>query len=347
MTDALDDGLYFNLPEDDYHAQPRLSASAMKWLRVSPRDFWVRSYLNPECEPQEDSAARETGRAYHRRILEGRDAFYRDYAPMLDAADYPDAISGTDAIKAALRERELKLGGKKSDLIDRLLADDPSVQVWERLVEDHIAANPGRTLLGIDLLGRIETAAAMIESNPQLGKCVRGGYPEVSILFTDPDTGVKCKSRLDYLKVQAIIDLKSFSNPLGKPLDAAVRAAVANYGYFVQAAMYCRALDQALVFAKRGQVNGDVSPDFLKDLVTVDPGKRGFVFLFQDTGPAQVARGYIFPRGTVFAIGDTIVRECLEIYAECDKHFGALPWIDTAPITEFDDVQFPAWIGQQ
>jgi len=345
MTDTREDGIYFGLSEDDYHGEPRLSASLMKWLRVSPRDFWVRSFLNPEREEQEDSAARELGKAYHRRILEGSDPFYRDYTAMLDREDYPNAISGSDAIKAALRERELKLGGCKADMIDRLLSDDPSVQVWERLIEDHIGAHPGKTLLGLDILRRVETAAALIEKHPTLGKCVRGGYPEVSVFFTDPETGVKGKSRFDYLKVNMITDLKSFSNPLGKPLDTAVRSAVANYGYYVQAAMYWRALERAIDFARVGNVHGDASPEFLRDLLATDPDKRRFLFLFQDTGPAQVARGYIMPKGTVHAIGDDIVRECMETFAQHAKVFGDAPWIDTAPITEFDDTSFPAWIG--
>lgn len=345
MNEIHDDGLYFGLDEETYHAEPRLSSSLMKWLRVSPADFWVRSWLNPDRVEDEDSGARLIGKAYHRRILEGREAFLRDYAAMLDRADYPEAIAGNDALREACKERGLKTGGSKAVLIERLTADDKGVQIWERLIEDHIAKHERRTLLAPDIMHSIEIAAAMIEKHPELSKCITGGHPEISIFWTD-ERDVKCKARIDYLKAQAIIDLKSFSNPLNKPLDVAVRSAIANNGYFIQAAMYCRAVEKAIEFAKDGQINGTVTDAFIKALTSADSDNRQFVFLFQDTGPAKVARGYVFPRGTVYGIGDTIVRESLETFAECHKHFGDGPWVDNAPITAFDDVQFPAWIGQ-
>lgn len=43
----LPDGIYFELPEDVYHALPRLSASAFKNMNVSAAYFWAQSWLNP------------------------------------------------------------------------------------------------------------------------------------------------------------------------------------------------------------------------------------------------------------------------------------------------------------
>jgi hypothetical protein len=343
----MEDGLYFQLPEDAYFAEPRLSASAMKWMRVSPRDFYVRSFLNPDRpEDEEDTKARVLGKAFHRRILEGRDFFLRDYTAAVDKTDYPDALCGNDELKLACKDRGLPVGGKKSQLIERLLADDPTIEIWEDIVARHAESHPGKTLLPGEIMARIETAAAQIEKHPALGKCVRGGMSEVSILWHDEETGTPCKGRLDYLKTMAIVDLKTLGNPHGKPFDTAVRSAVANNGYFVQAAMYWRALEQALGFIRRGQVYGDVAKEFLDGLLKADPSNRRFLFLFQCSGPAQVARGYVFPRGTVYSIGDTIVRECIEMFALCRKTFGDGPWVDTAPISEFEDTQFPAWIGE-
>lgn len=347
MTELLPDGLYFGLDEDTYHAQPRLSASLMKWLRVSPRDFWVRCWMNPDRPEEEDSFARILGRAYHKRILEGSAAFTSLYAAALNKEDYPNALVTNDQIVAVCRERNIKIGKKKADNIAFLLAADRDVQVWDDMEERYARRHTGMTLLDSKVLKRIETAAALIEKHPQLGKTVSGGYPEVSIFWTDAETGVKCKSRLDYLKVQAIVDLKSFGNPLDKPIDVAVRNAIASRGYFVQAAMYQRALEEAIAFTKAGNVHGEVDETFLKNLVSTEQHNRRFVFLMQDTGPAQVARAYIFPRGSVHAIGDQIVRECIDLFAKNHKAFGdVMPWVDTADITELDDLQFPAWIGR-
>ena len=49
-------------------------------------------------------------------------------------------------------------------------------------------------------------------------RAMTGGYSEVSIFWIDPGSGVRLKARLDYLKVKAIVDLKTFSNSLGKPV---------------------------------------------------------------------------------------------------------------------------------
>src|SRR3546814_14526079 len=63
---------------------------------------------------------------------------------------------------------------------------------------------------------------SMIEKHPDLSKAFSGGHPEVSIFWQDEQTGISCKARLDYLKARAIVDLKTFSNPLSKPIDKAI-----------------------------------------------------------------------------------------------------------------------------
>ena len=342
------EGIYFDMPEDEYHALPMLSASGMKNLLISPTDFYYRSWMNVERDTeQEETDAMIIGRAYHKRILEGKEAFYRLYAAALDRADYPSALITTADLRTALAERGLKTSDNKDVLIARLLTDDPTIEIWDALVSAHARKNEGKILLPFKTMRRIEMAAAMIEGHPDLGRCIVGGYSEVSIFWHDEETGVPCKGRVDYLKTQAIVDLKSFSNALRKPLDAAVRSAMANYGYYVQAAMYWRAIERAVQFARLGRVFGEGDRgDWLKSFIRANPDERQFIFLFQNTGPAQVARGYVFPRGTVFGIGEVIARESLQIYRNCVDTFGDGPWVDLQPITAFDDVQFPAWLGQ-
>jgi hypothetical protein len=93
-------GVYFGLDEDRYHAALALSASGIKSLRVSTLDWYMRSPLNPEHCEQEDNEARLIGRAYHRRICEGRAAFAASYHAAVDPADYPDALRTNEADRA-------------------------------------------------------------------------------------------------------------------------------------------------------------------------------------------------------------------------------------------------------
>jgi hypothetical protein len=50
------DGIYLNLPEDDYHADPALSASGIKKLLQSPADYWFTSVHNPDREDKDTAA---------------------------------------------------------------------------------------------------------------------------------------------------------------------------------------------------------------------------------------------------------------------------------------------------
>ncbi len=72
------DGIYLNLPEADYHADPALSASGIKNLLQSPADYWFNSVHNPDRE-DDDTAALSKGKLYHSMFFEP-ELFERTYA---------------------------------------------------------------------------------------------------------------------------------------------------------------------------------------------------------------------------------------------------------------------------
>ena len=94
-------GVYFGMPEADYHRAFALSATGIKHLRISPLDFWARSPLNAE-RSDEESEARIIGRAYQKRIIEGPAAFAAMYAAELDPAEYPEALRTNEELKTAI-----------------------------------------------------------------------------------------------------------------------------------------------------------------------------------------------------------------------------------------------------
>ena len=63
------DGIYLNLPEADYHADPALSASGIKNLLQSPADYWFQSVHNPDREDF-DTTATAKGTLYHLMFFE-------------------------------------------------------------------------------------------------------------------------------------------------------------------------------------------------------------------------------------------------------------------------------------
>ena len=338
-------GLYFDLDEDAYHAAQALSASSMKWLAVSTMDFWARSWMNEAREEGgSDSDAKTLGSAYHERVLMGRDSFQARYAAKLTPEDHPDALRTADEIRERLKALELPRGGSKADLVARLVEADPQAIIWDTLVSEHEEIHAGKTLLHPDSIARIELAAAVIEKHPDLGKAFSGGAPEVSCFWADPETGVPLKCRFDYLKPRAVTDLKTFSNPLGKPVDKAVAHAVASQRYHLQAAHYLDGAAVAVEHARAGRVFGSIPEGFLERLIA--GGGHRFLFVFQQTGIAPLALGRTFERGLVTAqIAANKVRELIRLFAHCREVYGTDPWVEDRPIAAFDDAEFPLYIG--
>ena len=341
MTEPLGPGIYFGMPAEQYHAIPALSQSLMKWIHVSPLDFWARcQWLNPDCEKDRETDAKTNGTAFHDRIVEGKEAFYERNAPAIDPDDYPESLRTQEDLKEACRARGLKVGGNKPDLIARLCEAEPLIQIWDVIAEDYAKSQDGKILLSPDFIRRIEVAAAMIERHPDLSKAFTGGMPEVVIVWRDEEYDVPMKCRLDYLKVRAIIDLKSLSNPLNKPADRAIYHSFASYKHHCQAAHYLEGAAQIPALLNAGKVQGEHDPEWL---TRVAKSPKEFFFVYQFSGPAPIARGKSFPRGLVYDCAKIANREAIRIYRENLDRFGSDPWVDLTPIGTIDDNEVPVW----
>ena len=126
------DGVHFGLDADTYHSIAALSSTGIKNLLISGPDFWYRTpWLNPDYV-DEDSEAKIIGRAYHARILEGREVFYDNYAPTFEAP--PDCIKTVDDLKDSLIKCGIEKHKRaKADLIEQLLEVQPGAQIYDQL----------------------------------------------------------------------------------------------------------------------------------------------------------------------------------------------------------------------
>lgn len=339
--------------EDEYHAIPALSNSGVKQILCSTMNFWAStSWLNPEWE-EEESKFMDLGKAYHTRIVEGKETFYSRYAPALVPDDFPSALRTAEDLRNALPDG-VKKGGNKTELAARILDHIPDAQIWDLMVEEYQAKHEGKEFLSQNLIKKIEIAAAMIEKHPVLCKAFSGGYPEVSIVWNCRDTGVPMKARLDYLKRQAIVDLKTFSNPFNKPVDRAIAYAVASYKLHIQVAVYHEAVEEAKRMLNEAEVAGvkamqsilfgEFDPYWIGQFANSE--QHEFLFVFQQTGIAPVARGWKFPRHLTYDIGKIAVAEAKRRFKEKLEKFGKDPWVDEAGIQEFDDHDFPAFLSE-
>ena len=81
---------------------------------------------------------------------------------------------------------------------------------------------------------RAARAAVAVQSHATASPLFHGGSAEVSLFWTDEDTGVECRGRLDYLRPDGIVDLKTTSDANPATFDRAV----AKFGYDLQTAWY-------------------------------------------------------------------------------------------------------------
>lgn len=98
------------------------------------------------------------------------------------------------------------------------------------------AANDGKTPLDTADGAAIAGMIASIRNHPKAGPLLTSGTPELTMLWTDPETGLRCKGRADFFAPQfrTAIDIKTTED--ARP--PAFAKSVANYGYHRQAAFY-------------------------------------------------------------------------------------------------------------
>lgn len=351
-------GIYFDLPDEVYHASAGLSSSAIKELLISPLDYWA-NYRNPDRE-KFDTQANIFGKAMHKRTLEGSEAFYCDYAILPDQIDYPKSLHKTDQLKIKCRELKLIVSGTIPDLSARILDEDPDVEIWHNIMQSFIEANQDKTLLRPDQGHDIETRASIIESHKDAQKAFKGGRAEVSIFWDDEETGIRMKARLDYLKLKAIIDLKTFTNQRRVNVDQAIGMAFANYQYFIQGFVYLRAIEAAKKMLNSSDKPSKHMLDFISDEGNstfienlMNSQQHEFWFVFVESGKAPnirvrrfdkknkegITNAYWHQAEMCFHRASAIYSTFLEAYPEPET-----PWHEYVPRSPFIDEDFPTYM---
>lgn len=360
-------GIYFGMPDEVYHGIHACSASGLKHLSVSSMDYWALSILNQE---KEDDATRDSGsltpkqlgQAYHTYIVEGPAVFDRRYAVALDkdalrndAAKngVPFCVTTADLRKAITDAGGVPKGTAKDPLIDQLLSFVPTAVVWDRAVAAHLEANAGKLMISPKLYRRIAIANAMILGDPQLQGAFRGGHAEVAIFWFCPKTGCPMKAKLDYLKMNHLIDLKSFGNMMNKPVQRAIDMAISNQKYFIPVVVYLEAIAAAKEMVKAYQKKVVRQCKVESDGTTVfheaDPAtvkwcwdwahqpEPEVIFIFQQTGVAPVTRGRKMGTGTTYVVTLGAVQFLKKKWVRCATAYGVDPWVDFEPVTITED----------
>lgn len=347
MADPLPDGVHLGLAEAAYLADAALNQSGVKSLLVSPLTYWANN-LDPDRE-DDATDAKKLGKAYHVRLVEGAAAFAERYAVLPDMADHPDALDGLAELKAKCKDLSLPVSGTVAELCERIAQANPEAVLWPGIMAEFKDAAEGKCLLKADAFKQLERRAAIIEADPVARQAFAGGVPEVSIFWTDAGTGIRMKCRVDYLKTRAFIDLKSFSNSLGMPVDVAVARAVANYGYHIQARWYWEGVQQAKRLVAEGRIFGGTADDLPP---FTDTPEHECVFLFVETGRAPNVLPRMFRReqadgmpNAYWGDAEAKIARGVALYSNYMDRFGPdRPWVAETALKAFADEDFPAFM---
>lgn len=167
-----------------------------------------------ESKDEADTPAKVFGKAYHCAVLE------------------PEVFAATYAKPPVNPPRDLRHLRNAKTPSDSTLE---SIAWWD----SYAAENAGKIILTQDQFELIEEMLASLKANPLVNKLLfqDEGDNEVTMRWTDPETGVQCKARPDrwLRKLKVMLDLKS-SDDLD---ELAFRRSIEKYGYHIQHAHYC------------------------------------------------------------------------------------------------------------
>ncbi len=285
------EGIYFDMPEDDYHALPFFSRSLGEHVV-----FDLEEAAYKLVTPTESTPAMQLGTAIHLMLLEP-DIYKKTYVVTPNPEDYEQIIlDGCNDLKKFLESVGEKKTGNKEDLIARTepFIDSKKHVIWDKELESfnkNVAENKLEVLTKDDF----ELLSGIQESfnkpfRDEIRDVLSKGYPEVTIVSKDEETGLMCKCRLDYVRISAIGELKSFSvkNTKGT-LDQCIDDEIRYRNYNLQAGIYQSALTLVIDKINNGKakVFGNVDKVWI-DKFLAKPTKKFYMVFARTQAPYQM-----------------------------------------------------------
>lgn len=262
-----------DMPAPEYHSLDAVGGTALKDILPphTPLHFWARHV--DSARVVKTTPAMRLGTLVHLAVLE----------PERYAREVVVAPSGID--------RRTKAGK----------------EAWETFA----AECGGKEIVSAedaDLIGRI---ASSVMANKAAAGLLAGARTEVSMLWDDGVTGVRCKGRIDGVsKHGALFDLKTSSDASADGFGKSI----ANFGYHIQAAHYI-------------------------DGFETEHGERpsAYVWIVVEKEPPHAVALYAAD-SEMIAIGSQLRTKALDLIAEC-RATGVWPGFDT----HIKQISLPAW----
>lgn len=256
---------------------------------------------------------------------------------------------------------EYQRAAVKADWIRQLHELEPEAQVFDTLQAEYLAKHAGKIVIPFDAYEQIEIAAKMVDADPECRHAFKSGHAEVTLIWYCPVTGVPMKARVDYLKIKAMVDLKSVGNQRGRSIENAIRWEIATWHYNLQPAVYVAGAQAVRELVRQTAGKGTVFRAVAKapgeapvwSAPTGDElawalkwashrGDDEWLWVFQQKGEAPITRGVFYPlAGTTHMISCDMVTSAKRKFRQCSEAFGTEPWLDVAPIYTIADEDIP------
>lgn len=283
------EGIYFDMPEAEYRALPYFSRSFAEEVLcdLEEAEYRLRN-------PIEATSAMDLGTAIHSMFLEP-EKFNEIYVRYPSFNDFPDKkiLKTSEEIADFLTSVGEKKTGKKEDLIARAkpFLDPNKFVIWDEVVEKFKSEVDllGKRILNNDDYAVLQGLRESFAKRKQIKEVISGGKAEVTIIWKDQETGVMCKCRLDFVRPEAITDIKSFSLKYKKPLWDYLFKEIIYNRYNLQFAIYREALETIIkkIRGNKAKVYGEVDPIWLEKFLE-NSRKQFFILFVRTAAPYQM-----------------------------------------------------------
>ncbi len=217
---------------------------AINWSTLKHMAVSAKMLRHRVDHPREDTKALALGRAIHCAVLERKrwqseviaepdDWDLRSNKGKAQRAQWLAEASGNEVVARPYFDRRSRAGKDAAAEFEQMVAETNARVV----VGDEPAAvvfAPEVIVLTRTDYEIAERCATAVRAHPTAAEWLRGGRAEEVVTWTDEETGIACKARLDFITPGSAIDLKSGRRQTLRD----IQADVARYGYHGQLAWY-------------------------------------------------------------------------------------------------------------
>lgn len=346
------EGMYFGMPEEEYHKIPYFSRSFSEDMNFDYEEAWYKSNLNPNKPEHQTTSAMELGKAIHSMILEPN-MFKVLYVEQPKYSDYKgvEILKDTKDLKTFLKKFGEKTSLLKQELIhvaEKYLHPDTQV-IWDNVIRDfelNVEKHDKRILKqdDVEILDGIKES---LDLRPEIkNKFQEEGYSEVVIIWEDEFLGLTCKSRLDRLSIDRIIDVKSFSvKNKKKPLMEYLENEIRYQNYNLQSSMYFQGLKTVItkIRNEEAEVFGEVDQEWLSKFLENENKEYSIIFT-RTQAPYQIREIPLMTKqkklseNLCYTQGVELFLRAAKDFILCQEKFKDKRWVNHEVKSPKDDV---------